>query len=97
MGTEESDYRVLGSQRLGTSIDAPKQLHLPNGEMQRTAVDGCMHNDGRSELEGISLLQAIIGMKPVKTIPQFTARQEFMILPISRQQRDVKLDNEQNK
>ena len=45
--------------------------------MQGTAVDGCMTANGSSELGKIFFLQAVVGVKPEKTTPQFTARREF--------------------
>ena len=65
--------------------------------MQGTAVDGCMTANGSSELGKIFFLQAVVGVKPEKTTPQFTARREFVILPMSWQQQQRKLDNEKNK
>ena len=56
-----------------------------------------MHADGSSELGGIVFLQAVIGMKPEKTTSQFIARQSSVILPMSRRQLRVELDNEKNK
>ena len=56
---------------------------------QQTTVDGFLHNDRVRipKLGGTSYFQADVGMNPETVTPQVAARQEYMKLPMSRQQR----------
>lgn len=96
-GHQKLERRVLKSQETGMSVEAPEQLRLPSREVYQTAVDGCMHADGSSELGDIFSLEAFIGIRTDKTTPQFTPRQEFGTLPMRQQLREVKLSGEQHK
>ena len=80
----------------GTGLEGPRQLRLPSRETQQATVDSCTHVEGSLEPGGVFILRAVIGVKPQKT-PQFTVRQELVILPMSRQQRRVKLSSVRNK
>ena len=84
-GKMELARRVLETQRLDTGVEAPGQLHFSSRKTQRTAADGFTPADSSSKLGRIFVLQAVIGMKSEKTTPQITARQEIVILSMSRQ------------
>ena len=80
------EYPVQESTSTGTGLEGPRELHL---DMQQTAVDGVSLAESTiSSKQGRAFyFPADIGMNPEKPL-QITARQEFVSLPISRQQQE---------
>ena len=87
---------LLESSLVVTGLEILEPPRLLTREMQQTAIDGCMHTDGSSELGEAIFLQGLVGMESGTTL-QVTARREIVILPMSWKQGEVKLYDGENK
>ena len=80
-GKMEPERKMLQSPLAGTDLKAFGQPHLWSKDMQQTAVDGCTHTGGSSELGEMKFVQTVAGMK-LDITSQVTACRKIVTLPI---------------